>query len=133
MAEVRRFPVVDEEIDKLLNKHDLPPELKVVDENIQFEKKVQEHPVTSGVGKVDVFGTSWDINSILKGNYWRRSIYTTDKLCKLFLKADLKQKEKYLRKRNPMGFNFLWIILLMVGGIVALLVIVFLLPKLGVI
>ena len=56
----------------------LPPELKIVDDNLDFEKKVEEHPIPPGVGEVEVFGETWDINAILKGNYWRRTIYTTD-------------------------------------------------------
>ena len=128
-----RFNDMNKELDKLFNERGLPPELKVVGDNMAFEKKVEEKPIPSGVGKVTVFGyETWDIDSILKGNYWRRSIYTTDKLCKLFLKADLNQKKKYLRKRNPMGFNFMWLIIICVIGIAALLVIMFLLPALGV-
>ena len=128
-----RFTNMDEELDKLFKERGLPPELKVVGDNMAFEKKVEESPIPSGIGKVKVFGyETWDINGILKGNYWRRSIYTTDKLCKLFLKADLNQKKKYLKKRNAMGFNFMWLIIIAVIGIVALLVIMFLLPALGV-
>jgi len=107
------------EIDKL------PPELRMVGENMIFEKDAEEHPIPQGVGKVKVFGyETWDINSILKGNYWRRSIYTTDKLCKLFLKADLNQKKKYLRKKNPQEFNLLFILIILFGvviGIIAIL------------
>ncbi len=127
-----RFRNMDEELDQLFQERGLPPELKVVGDNMAFEKKVEENPVPSGIGKVNVFGyETWDINGILKGNYWRRSIYVTDKLCKLFLKADLNQKKKYLRKRNPMGFDMKWLLLIAIGGIVCLLVFVFLLPRLG--
>jgi len=122
---------VESKIDHIFNVAELPPELKVVDENIRFEKQLAEKPIPAGIGKVDVFGTTWDTNSILKGNYWRRSIYTTDKLCKLFLKADLNQKKKYLSKRNPMSFDLKWLLIIAVVGVVALLVIMFLLPQLG--
>jgi hypothetical protein len=99
---------------------------------MEFEKDVEEHPIPDGIGKTKVFGCeTWDINSILKGNYWRRTIYTTDKLCKLFLKADLTQKKKYLRKKNPTNFNFFWIMIIMFGVVVAIMVIIFLLPRLG--
>ena len=67
----------------------------------------------------------------MKGNYWRRSIYTTDKLCKLFLKADLGQKKKYLKKRNPHSMNLFWIMILMFGVVIAIMVVMFLLPALG--
>ena len=59
----------------------LPPELKIVNDNLKFEKNVEEHPIPLGIGKVKVFGyETWDINAILKGNYWRRGIYTVDKI-----------------------------------------------------
>ena len=117
--------IFKENIDKL------PPELEVVGENIQFEKDVVEKPIPPKVGEVSVFGyETWDINSILKGNYWRRSIYTTDKLCKLFLKADLNQKKKYLAKKNPIGFNLTFVLILIIGVVIVLMAVVFLLPKL---
>ena len=139
---MKRFEVVDENtnrdsigdaIDKILDEKSLPHELKKVSENLNFEKKLEQKPIPRGIGKVNVFGTTWDINAILKGNYWNRNIYTTDKLCKLFLKADLNQKKKYLAKKNPQRINIFFLLILMVGGIVALLVIAVLLPKLGVI
>ena len=127
-----RFSKLDEDLDKLFKERGLPPELKIVDDNMAFEKKLETEPVPDGIGKVNVFGyETWDLNAILKGNYWRRSIYTTDKLCKLFLKADLNQKKKYLSRRNPMSFNMKWLLIIAVVGIVFLLVIFFLLPRLG--
>ena len=129
-----RFKSTEDMVDKLFNKtEELPSELKAVSENMIFEKRAEEHPIPPGIGKTRVFGCeTWDINSILKGNYWRRSIYTTDKLCKLFLKADLNSKKKYLKKKNPQSMNFLWIMLLMFGVVIAIVVIMVLLPKLGV-
>lgn len=124
---------VEDKVDTFFKKQEeLPPELKAVTENMDFEKEVENEPIPPGVGEVKVFGCeTWDINAILKGNYWRRTIYTTDKLCKLFLKADLEQKKKYLRKKNPIEFNMMWLLILAVGGVVAILVILFLLPRLG--
>lgn len=107
------------EIDKL------PPELRMVGENMVFEKEAEEHPIPPRVGEVKVFGyETWDINSILKGNYWRRSIYTTDKLCKLFLKADLNQKKKYLRKKNPQEFNLLFLLIILFGVVIGIIAII---------
>ena len=130
---MNKFKEPSEELDRFFKEYDkLPPELKMVGENMAFEKEVEEHPIPPGIGGVRVFGCeTWDINSILKGNYWRRSIYTTDKLCKLFLKADLNQKKKYLRKKNPQGFNFFWLMIIMFAVIVVIMVVIFLLPKLG--
>jgi len=128
------------EIDRI-RKHleSLPPELKLVDDNLEFEKQVEEKPIPPGVGKVTVFDTkngkkyeTWDINAILKGNYWRRSIYTTDKMCKLFLKASIETQKKYFKKKNIMEFQWLWLLLLIglgIGGLV--FVMIFILPGLG--
>lgn len=130
---MNKFRDPSEEIDSFFREHKkLPPELQVVGENMKFEKQAEEHPIPSGIGKTRVFGCeTWDINSILKGNYWRRTIYTTDKLCKLFLKADLNQKNKYLKKKNPTGFNFFWIMIIMFAVVVGIMLIMFLLPNLG--
>lgn len=129
---MNKFKEPGEEINNFFKEHRLPHELQIVGENMDFEKKVEEHPIFQGIGATKVFGCeTWDINSIIKGNYWRRTIYTTDKLCKLFLKADLNQKRKYLRKKNPTNFNFFWIMIIMFGVVVAIMVIMFLLPGLG--
>jgi hypothetical protein len=130
---MNKFKDPEETIDTFFKTYKkLPQELQEVGDNMEFEKDVEEHPIPDGIGKTKVFGCeTWDINSILKGNYWRRTIYTTDKLCKLFLKADLNQKKKYLRKKNPTNFNFFWIMIIMFGVVVAIMVIMFLLPRLG--
>jgi len=119
-------------IHKQIDGEELPPELKIVDDNLEFEKKLEEHPIPPGIGEVDVFGETWDINAILKGNYWRRSIYTTDKMCKLFLKASIETQKKYFKKKNAMEFNFLWLLMLIGIGIGGLIIIIlFVLPSIG--
>lgn len=110
---------------------DYTPEMKLADDNIDFENKVLEKPVLPGIGQVDVFGECWDINSILKGNYWGRTIYTTDKICKLFLKWNLDRQKKYLAKKKQLDFNYTWLIILMIAGVGALIFIMFVLPRLG--
>jgi len=51
-----RFKDMSDELDKLFNERGLPPELKVVGDNMAFEKKVEEHPIPAGIGAVKVFG-----------------------------------------------------------------------------
>ena len=119
-------------VDSIFGENEAPIELQRVKENLSWIKEIKEHPVAPGVGEVKVFGCELvDINSILKDNIWNRSIFTVDKLCKLFLKADLEQKKKYLKKRTPLGFNFWWLMILIIGIVIALMVIMFLLPQLG--
>lgn len=111
---------------------DMTPEMKIADDNFTFEKKIIEQPLPAGTGKVDVFGyETWDINSILKGNYWGRSIYTTDKICKLFLKWNLERQKKYLRKKNAMEFDYTWLLIIMIVGVVAFIALIFLAPQFG--
>jgi hypothetical protein len=120
-----------EEIRKRIDEEPTPG-MKLADDNIDFERKVLQEPIPPGVGCVDVFGETWDINMILKGNYWGRTIYTTDKICKMFLKWNLERQKKYLMKKHGLEFNYAWLFLLAIGGVVALLVILFVLPSLGV-
>lgn len=124
---------IREELEKL------PPELKMVDDNLEFEKMVEEHPIPPGVGKVEVFKKeegkdyeTWDINAILKGNYWRRDVYAIDKMCKLFLKASIETQKKYFKKKNPMEFNFWWLVVLIAIGLGGFLfVMIYILPRFG--
>lgn len=120
-----------EEIKKRIDEEPTPG-VKRADDNVDFESRVLRDPIPPGVGEVDVFGETWDINMILKGNYWGRTIYTTDKICKMFLKWNLERQKKYLMKKNMLEFNYAWLFLLAAGGVVALLVILFVLPNLGV-
>ncbi|RLF59890.1 MAG: hypothetical protein DRN25_03545, partial [Thermoplasmata archaeon] len=89
-------------------------------------------PLPPGTAQKKVFGVeTWDINAILKDNIWNRSIFTVDKLCKLFLKADLEQKKKYLKKKNRMEFDYAWLLILIFGVAVAFILIMFLGPRFG--
>jgi len=109
-----------------------PPELQKVIDNINFLEKAKNNPLPPGTAQKKVFGVeTWDINAILKDNIWNRSIFTVDKLCKLFLKADLEQKKKYLKKKNPIEFDYAWLLILIFGVAVAFIVIMFLGPKIG--
>lgn len=121
---------IRDEIDSVLSR--TPLELKRVTDNLKFIDEIQKNPIPSNTKTVKVFGwETIDVNAILKNNIWNRSIFTVDKLCKLFLKMDLEQKKKYLRKKRPLGFNFLWLMFLIVGIVIFLLVVIFLLPTLG--
>lgn len=133
MADLSQKNTVGGEHDRIarLLDEEPTPGMKLAYDNMDFERNVTENPVPSGLGQVDVFGETWDINMILKGNYWGRTIYTTDKICKLFLKWNLHQQKKYLEKKNALGFDYTWLILLVMGGAVALVVILFVLPQLG--
>ena len=78
------------------------------------------------MGKMNV-----NINAILKDNLWDRSIFTTDKLCRMFLSYTLEQMKKYERKKRAVPLNMLWIILIMFGVVIAIVLVMILLPMLG--
>jgi hypothetical protein len=116
-------------IDDLINQS--PIELKKVTDNLAFINKITDKPLEPGKFLVPVFGCEIvDIAAILKKNIYNRSIFTVDKLCKLFLKMDLEQKKKYLRKKRPMDFNYMWLIILLIGIPIVIVVLVLLVPKL---
>jgi len=120
---------IHEEIDNVLSRN--PIELQQVKDNLDFVKKISDTPIPSGEATVEVYGfETVDISAILKKNIWNRSIFTVDKLCKLFLKMDLEQKKKYLKKKRGLDFNYAWLLLLLIGIPIVILIIIFLLPAL---
>lgn len=103
-------------------------DLKQADENKQFEYDVATYPLKNKY-PVDVFGESWDIRAIMKGNYWGRNIYTTDKICKMFLKWLVKRQMKYLEKKNALSFDYWWVIvLLLIAGVAFIVVVMVIIP-----
>ncbi len=121
---------IEDKIDKILEGK--PEALKRVRDNRMFIKTIKNQKVKKDKENVKVFGVrDVNINAILKDNIWNRSIFTTDKLCRLFLGANLEQLKKYEKKKRIMPMNFGWILLLMVGIVIAILVLIFLLPKIG--
>ena len=126
--------MVDDPADKLQRGitgllDEVPLELQRVTDNIKFIKEIKDNPVEPGAYSHKAFGYEVvDVSAILKDNIWNRSIFTVDKLCKMFLKADLEQKKKYLKKKRRIEFNYIWLILLLIGIPVILIIVLFLLP-----
>ena len=121
---------LNDRIDDFL--HDRPEALKRVKDNRRFKKRIQSERVAPEKENIRVFGVkNVNVNAILKDNLWDRSIFTTHKLCRMFLSATLEQLKKYERKKRVVPLNMLWIVLIMIGVVVAVLVVLFLLPRLG--
>jgi hypothetical protein len=98
----------------------------------KFKNKMKTKKIDSGYENVSVFGVkNVNINAILKDNLLDRSIFTTDKLCRMFLSCTLDQLKKYEKKKRAVPMNMLWILMLMFGVIIVVLVVIFLLPQLG--
>ena len=118
-------------IDEILE--DRPDALKLRKDNRMFINKLEEQQVDPKEEIVKVFGVkSVNVNAMLKDNIWNRSIFTTDKLCRLFLGCNLEQLKKYEKKKRVMSLNMMWILIIMFGVVIAILVMVFLLPAIGV-
>ena len=122
---------VDKSIDDLLSGR--PEDLRRVKSNQLFKRRIQSSRVAPSAENIKVFGVkNVNLNAILKDNLWDRSIFTTDKLCRMFLSCTLEQLKKYERKKRAVPMNMLWIILIIFGVVAVILVVLFLLPKLGV-
>ena len=120
--------LVDEKVDKILAGR--PEVLKKVKDNRSFINKIKTHRVKDAVARVRVYGyRDVNINAILKDNIWNRSIFTTDKLCRMHLGATLEQLKKYQKKKRHAPINFFFILLIILGIIAAVVIILILLPK----
>jgi len=121
--------IIDERLDKLFENR--PVMIEKIRSNREFIENVKKDQVVKT--EVKVFGVeNVNVNAILKDNIWNRSIFTTDKLCRMFLGATLEQLKKYESKKRHAPFEhwFLILMIIFIGGGV-LLVIVFLLPMLS--
>jgi len=111
---------IDKQIDKVLFK-DHPDELRKIQDNKDFIKKIEDEPIPMDVASIPVFGTSVDFNAILKDNIWNRSV---DMLCDMFLHMNIERMKKYQAKKRKLPSNILWLmlILMFVGvGIIVLI------------
>lgn len=121
---------IENRIDRLLS--DKPEALQRVKDNRRFKKRIRFRRIQPSHENVKVFGVkNVNINAILKDNLWDRSIFTTDKLCRMFLSMTLEQLKKYEKKKRSVPLNMMWIIMIMIGVVVAILVALFLLPRIG--
>lgn len=109
------------------------PELKKVEENLKFIKKLIEHPIAKDVHAVDVFGVETvDPRTVVYGNnIWNRSIFSVDELCDIHDSATLEQQLKYRKKKRKVESKMAW--LLIVLGIAGLAITILVLFLMGVI
>ena len=121
----KKLDTVDVAIDNLLKES--PVELKKIRDNKEFIKEVKEHPLPLDVASIPVFGTSVDLNAILKNNLWDRTAYFVDMACEGFAHMTYEQLKKYLAKKRKIPNNILWLLfILMFVGIGVIILILFL-------
>lgn len=123
---------IEKQVDEILA--DKPEALKRVKDNRRVKKRIRTQRVSDDAEVVSVFGVkSVNVNAILKDNLWDRSIFTTDKLCRMFLGSTLEQLKKYEKKKRAVPLNILYIVLIMIAVVAVIIVVMFiLLPILGV-
>lgn len=112
---------------------DMSPELTMVKDNLEFIQKMAQKPIKKGVHRVKVFGCKMvDPLSVVCGdNIWNRSIFTVDSLCDGYDSATLQQRLKYQKKPRRMNSNLGFIIVLVIGAIIAIFVLFMLLGVFG--
>jgi len=122
---------IEQKVDNILAGR--PDALKKVKDNRAFIQKIKTHRVKDDKAKVRVYGyKDVNINATLKNNIWNRGIFTTDKICRMFLGYRIEQLKKYEKKKRPAMFRYWFIFLLIIGVFAAVIVIILLLPKFGV-
>ena len=99
-------------------------DLQEAKERKDFAKKVEEEPIMTNT--MDRKYYNWDVISL--GSYIKQmsypdSIYLTDELIRLSLKADLEMKQKYLDRKRKVPMNMIWILIIVFGIIIAVLII----------
>jgi len=130
------FEAPEHKIDNLLKRREkdlnVPKSvgLKKIYDNIRFTETVKTNPLMlkkeyKGYDGYKVI----NLNSFLNLRLYPRSIYTTDKLLRLVASSRYEQLKKHIQKKRAVPMNMLWIILIIMGVIIAILAILFLLPK----
>jgi len=128
--EENKKPVhIEEDIDILLK--DRPEELKKLQETRAFEKEFKAEPIDDEHDTVKALGKDVNLNAVLKQNIDKRSVFTVDNLCDMFVSWRIDQLQKYQKKKRGVDFNWAWLFILIIFGIGGLIfVILILLPKL---
>ena len=115
-------------IDNILNQ--TPSEMKKVVENLEFIEDVSQNNIPKGEVIVKPFGVeTFDLHDALKDNIWDRSIFTVDAIVNTCIETSIERMKKYIPKKTKKGFEYWWlIILIIIFGVGIILIIIFLIP-----
>lgn len=106
--------------------------LKKIFDNLQFVDKVKKEPVLAKKSYKGYTHQVMDLSHFLNLRLYPRSIYTTDKLLRLVATSKYEQLKRYIEKKRKVSMNFLYIILIIMGVVVAIVVILMLVaPRLS--
>ena len=127
--EEKKEPVrVEDDVDILLK--DRPDELKRIQENRSFEKRFVSEPIDDENKNIKVFGKNVDLNAVLKQNIDKRSVFTVDNLCDMFISWRIDQLMKYQKKKRGIDFNWAWLLILILIGVGGMIfVMIYILPR----
>ena len=115
---------IHQDIDQLIQGSH-PEELQQIYENREFIKQAEKKPIAPGHEIVKVFGVEdVNVNAILKLNVLQRSVFTVDELCEMFLAMTIEQLIKFQKKKRGLGFDMMWLILLLIGVPVAIVILI---------
>jgi len=114
---------------------DFSPELKQVEDNLRFVKKLENKPIKKGKHEKTIFCyEQFDPEvQVFGDNIWNRSIFITDKINDMFFAATLEQQMKYVKKKRHMSGNMVFLLIIILGGIGIIIFVLFLMSNLGVI
>ena len=122
---------IGDKVDEILK--DRPDDLRRVKDNRKFIRYIKENKVKEGDAEVPVFGVkSVNINAILKDNIQNHSIFTIDKLCRMYRSMTIEKLKKYQRKKRAVPIYMIWIVIMLFAAIMVVIIVLFLLPSLGV-
>ncbi len=112
---------------------DYSPELRKVEDNLRFSESLKLHPLKENTHGEKVFNCmTFDVaTQVFGNNVWDRSIYTTDFLIDMNLRAGLNQIQKYLKRKHKMDSKY-WFLLILLGlGGMAVVFMIFLMTSMG--
>lgn len=126
-------------IDKLIKSRDKEAEpvsksqqVQETYDNLMFRNEVRENPIATRINKRVMGVEVVNLNKFINLQLWKRSIYVTDKLIRLVASARLEFLKRYLSKKRHVPMNMIYILIIIFGVVIAIVVILFLLPNLGV-
>jgi hypothetical protein len=129
------FVSPEHKIDELLHRRDrvlnVPKSegLQKIYDNIKFSNEVKQNPLLLKKEYKGFDCKVINLSSFLNLRLYPRSIYTTDKLLRLVASSRYEQLKKHIAKKRAVPMNMLWIVMIIIGVIMAIVVILFLLPK----
>ena len=100
----------------------VPPtkSMQKVERNLRFTQRMLKNPLKKNVHTEKIFGAiPFDPAVEVYGhNMWDRGIYVVDELCDMYVSGSLEQMKKYLKVKRKVDSKFLFMLILIgMGGL----------------